>query len=77
MIHPEFRYGKPQIDFLLEVKRGTLRVNSVDCFRDEPVERIVLHSQELTPAQQAGGCCWVACVIQIEGTVKARPNGSG
>ena len=38
-IHPEFRYGKPRIDFLLELKRYTLRVNGVGCFPDKPIER--------------------------------------
>lgn len=52
-IHPEFRYGKPRIDFLLELKRYTLRVNGVGCFSDEPVERSA-HSQELTPASRLG-----------------------
>lgn len=38
-IRPEFRYGKPRIDFLLELKRYTLRVNGVGCFPDKSIER--------------------------------------
>ena len=39
VIHREFRYGKPRIDFLLKVKECALKVNGVGCFPDEPVQQ--------------------------------------
>ena len=60
--------------YLLEVKGCTLEVNGVGYFPDAPTERGVKHLQELTRAQQAGVCCGVTFVIQMEGITEVRPD---
>ena len=82
-IHPEFSYGKSQIDFamekagqlyLLEVKGCTLEVGGIGYFPDAPTQRGAKHLQELAQAQRAGVRCGVAFVIQMEGIAEVRPN---